>query len=247
MLNAARYLLSLSAILCLLFFMSCGSDGLTPPRSDVAYFPLRVGDYRIYRIHETQITPYNVETVFEYQIKSVVTDSFMNGAATYSFIMARFKRNTSTDAWQNFDTWTARVSATEAVVTEGNVPYLKIVFPAQTGREWNGNTYNNEVSNEFCGGNSVSSCDLYTYGSVRSPFTTSGGMTFDNTIEVIENNNSDLIVEQNIQKEIYAWEIGLVNREVTLLKYCTVGSCSGDQMVEEGLLYKQQLIEYGHQ
>ncbi len=72
-------------------------------------------------------------------------------------------------------------------------------------------------------------------------------MTFDNTIEVIENNNSDLIVEQNIQKEIYAWEIGLVNREVTLLKYCTVGSCSGKQMVEEGLVYKQQLIEYGHQ
>lgn len=246
MLHTARYLLSLSAILSLHFFMGCGSDGLTPLQSDVAYFPLHLGDYRIYKIHETQITPYNVESIFEYQLKSVVTDSFMNGAGTYSFIIARFKRNTSTEVWQSFDTWTAKVSTTEAVVTEGNVPYLKIVFPVKTGREWNGNTYNNEVSNEFCGGNGVSSCDLYTYGSVRAPFTTSEGMTFDNTIEVIENNNSDLIVEQNIQKEIYAWEIGLVNREVTLLKYCTVGSCSGKQMVAEGLVYKQQLIEYGH-
>jgi len=231
----------------LLFIAGCGYDDSNSVPSDENYYPLKVGDYRIYQVEETQITPFNVEEYFEYEIKTLVTDSFQNSAGTYSYIISRYKRVNPTDDWQSLDTWTARKDSEDVVVNEGNISFVKLTFPAQTGWEWNGNEYNNEPSIEVCEGSSSTSCDLYEFGEVKNSFTTTDGLVFDNAAEVIENNNPDLIVQYDVRKEIYAWEVGLVYVEKTLLKYCTSGGCSGQQLVEEGLIFKQELTEYGRQ
>lgn len=236
-----------SAYIAIAFLIGCSPDEPVTPLNELNYFPLRVGDFRVYKIDETKITPYDVAEKFNYEIKTVVSDSFLNNAGTYSYIIQRYKRAMTSPNWQSLDTWTARMDELEVVVNEGNIPYLKIQFPLVAGKEWNGNAYNNEESNEFCEDNDFASCDLYSYGKTMNAFTTSGGLTFDNTIEVIENNNLDLIVQRDVRKEIYAWEVGLIYREINVLKYCTVGICSGKQIVEDGLVYKQELIQHGHQ
>jgi len=241
-----RYMIILPLFGVMFFLTGCNPDGSDPVISEQNYYPLRVGDYRIYEVEETQITPFNVEEVFQYEIKTLVTDSFQNSAGTYSYIMSRYKREDQTAEWQSLDTWTARVDSKEVVVNESNISFVKLSFPVQTKREWNGNAYNNEPSIEFCDSD-FPSCDLYEFGEVKNSYETANGLDLDNTIEVIENNNPDLIVQYDVRKEIYAWQVGLVYREITVLKYCTAGGCSGQQLVQEGLVYKQELTEYGNQ
>ena len=231
----------------LLLALGCTSDSLTPSPSNERYFPLRVGDYRVYLIEETRITPFNVEEQFSYEIKTLVTDSFQNASGNFSYILSRYKRTAPDENWAALDTWVARTNESEVVVNEGNIPFVKISFPVQADRSWNGNAYNSEESIEFCEGDEFTSCDLYSFGEIKKTFETTAGLPFDNTIEVIENNSPDIFIRHDVRKSIYSWDVGLVYRESTVLQYCTVGECYGNQLVEDGLIFKQELIEYGHQ
>lgn len=225
----------------------CGPD----PEKQISgdrYFPLRVGDYRVYHITETQISAYNIETNFEYDLKTVVVDSFANAIGTYSYIIHRFKRESAADDWESVETWTARADQREVVVTEGSTPFVRLTFPMKNGRTWNGNAYNNLESNEFCEGIEFSSCDLYALENVDQPITTSlEQLTFESTVEVIQNNSPDLIEKYDIRKEIYALDVGLVYKQSTILNYCTIGSCLRQQLVEAGIIFTQELIQYGHE
>jgi hypothetical protein len=209
---------------------------------------LRVGDYRIYHVMETQISAYNNETEVEYDVKTVVVDSFVNVSGSYSYIIHRFKRESETDPWESLDTWTARVNQREVVITEGSTPFVRLTFPMKNGRSWNGNAYNNLESGEFCEGDSFTSCDLYELDHVKQSFTTTlGQLSFENTVEVIQNNSPDLITKYDIRKEIYALDVGLVYKHSTVLNYCTIGNCLGQQLVEAGLVFTQELTDYGHE
>lgn len=227
--------------------MGCGSD---PEKqvSEARYFPLRVGDYRVYHVTEKQISAFNIETDFEYDIKTLVVDSFENVSGTYTYIIHRFKRESSSDTWTGLDAWTARVSPGEVVVTEGSTPFVRLTFPIKNGRSWNGNAYNNLESSDFCSGDTFFSCDLYALDNVARPFTTSiSNLEFENTVRVVQNNDPDLITEYDTREEIYGLDVGLIYKQSTVLKYCTRGSCLGQELVEVGLIYTQELTEFGHE
>jgi hypothetical protein len=240
-----RFLSSISVLaIALVGLVSCDPDPIkVVPEAN--YFPLRVGDYHIYHVQETQVSAYNVETQFDYDIKTVVIDSFANVSGNYSYLISRFKRADDTEAWTSIDTWTARADEREVVVTEGSTPFVRLTFPVKSGRSWNGNSYNDLETSEFCVGDSFTSCDLYEIGNVEKPFSTSVN-SYENTLEVIQNNSPDLITKYDVRKEVFAASIGLIYKESTILNYCTVGACLGQQLAESGVKLKQELIEYGH-
>lgn len=214
------------------------------PETDV--FPLHVGNYWMYRVAETQIEPYNVETDFEYELKAVVTDSFPNALGGYSYLINRFKRVLATDPWQSLDTWTARVDSKEVVITEGSVPYVRITFPLKVDRAWNGNAYNNIATGEFCSvAGGVEECDKYTLSQSGETYTTTTGLSFDETIEVVQNNDPDRITKYDIRTEVYARKVGLIYKSSVIYTYCVEETCSGLQLIEDGIRYTQELIEYG--
>jgi hypothetical protein len=240
-----RFLSIISALaIALAGLVSCDPDP-TQEAAEVNYFPLRVGDYRIYYVQETQVSAYNVETNFEYDIKTVVIDSFATVSGNYAYLISRFKRANETEAWISIDSWTARADEREVVVTEGSTPFVRLTFPLKSGRTWNGNAYNDLETSEFCAGDSFTSCDQYEMANVEKPFSTSVN-SYENTLEILQNNSPDLIIKYDIRREVYAAEIGLVYKENTILNYCTVGTCLGKQLAESGVKLKQELIEYGH-
>ena len=49
------------------------------------------------------------------------------------------------------------------------------------------------------------------------------------------------------RKEVYARGVGLIYHEIKQLHYCTADNCRGQEKVENGLDYKQEIIEYGVQ
>jgi hypothetical protein len=76
-------------------------------------------------------------------------------------------------------------------------------------------------------------------------FTTDNGLNFPDVVTVLQEDNQDVIVQMDFRQERYARGIGLVSKEVTLLNYCTQPSCLGQQKIESGRVYKQQIIAYG--
>jgi len=200
--------------------------------SDSEYIPLRKKVFQIYDVSSITYTDLNLPETLAYQLMTEVVDSFPNPEGDYTYVIHRSKRTDSTSAtWTPVDTWSARINGQNAVISEGNIPYVKIAFPATNGRVWNGNALNAGDEND------------YKIMDAGKPFVT-GGNTYSDCITIVQNNDDNL-VNTDIRKEIYARHVGLVYVEKTQLNYCTDINCFGQKQIKDGLVYRQAIRSYG--
>lgn len=217
----------------LLFFMlSCISDTLEPDPEKVgfSYFPLQVGDYRVYDIHQENFSVFGESDTLDFQLRELVADSFATQNQV-SYVLHRFSRDKSEDPWQLDSVWTARRTTNHAVVVENNIPFAKLVFPVALHKTWDGNVFNTRPR------------DDYEITAINSPFQTSGG-TFDNTLTVFEHNEPDSLIFQDSRQAVYGLNVGLIYKKSIILDFCnTSPECLGT--LETGTVFEQILLEYG--
>jgi hypothetical protein len=211
---------------------ACTSDEFKPADRGLDYFPLKKGFYQIYKVDSTGHSEVAGTVTIAYELMTVVTDSFPNPEGSFTFVISRYKRTDSSSPWLDYDTWSARINDREVVVNEGNVPFVKLTFPVKADNAWNGNKFNSLGEDE------------YEIVDFQQPFSTTN-TTFDNAATVQQENNDDFIVFLDQRKEVYARDAGLVYKEITQLTYCVEDNCRGQQIIESGIVYKQELIEYG--
>lgn len=234
----------LSFFALILLMWACSEDEEVISKRDSDYFPMEVGNYFVYDVEETTYTPIAGQENFEFQLKISVTDSFKNTAGGTTYVLQRSSKADGENEFKYLETWSVRIEPSQVVVNEGNIAFVKLAFPLAKGREWNGNALNTLGGEESCGDGSNFSCDLYEIGDIGFQYVLNGD-TSNETIEVVQNNNPDLIVKQDVRKEIYVRNIGLVYKESTILEYCTVGTCIGQQQIEKGTVLRQTLKSYG--
>ncbi len=219
--------------------IGCSSSD-SPQISDQSYFPLRVGNVWIYQINETDILRLTCsgdgQTVKEYQIKELISDSLKNTEGGYSYTIHRYTRPDSTQAWVDLDTWTTRTNSNQVIVNESNIPYLKFAFPLVEKNVWNTNLYNDLGA------------DYDTLRNLHQPYTLATGQKFSNTFTA-QSDNGEFIIYHDKEVEVYASSIGLIYKESEQLHYfnSTNDPCYGQQVVQNGSIYIQSLISYGHQ
>ena len=213
--------------------MSCSSDPEPENQDDAEYMPLKNGTFQIYTVDSTWYTPIDGEQTIHYELMTEVVDSFLNAEELYTKVIYRYKRDDASNPWKYHDTWSARVNDLRAVVSEGNTEFVKFVLPVSEGKTWDGNMFNSLGEDE------------YEMVNTRQPFTVDGLM-FEDCIEVDQNNDDDPIVRTDIRKEVYARDVGLVLREVTILNFCTAG-CTTFGEIETGVIYSQRIKEHGVQ
>lgn len=237
MVRLNRYIL-----LLLLLLLGCQSKDILPKTTGTEYYPLKVNGFWVYDMVETSITQVGGQTNTIYELKIQIIDSILtSGQITY--VLARFKRTDASLSWSSLDTWSARKDQFQAIVQEGNTPYVKLSFPLANGKKWNGNALNDLGGTDNCP-DATLNCENYEVTDLAERFEASG-IAFDDSVIIIENNDNDPIVKQDVRRSVYAKSIGLVYREVTILEYCTIGSCIGNQVVENGTILKQTLKDYG--
>ena len=231
-------------IIVLFSLMSCETSPELIADTGLEYFPLKVGAYQIYSVDETQISQ-AIEQKFSYELRYQVLDSSVNLEGGYSYTIERQKRQNPNLPWKILDAWTSRVADRQAIVKEGNTSYVKITFPAMDGLEWDGNSFNDLGGDQSCGENKDRPCDAYSIESLGKEFVVADRMTFPETLTIVQSESMDLIVKQDVRKEVYAKGIGLIYKESVILEYCSTNDCKGDQKVDKGLKYKQVIKEYG--
>lgn len=223
-----------AVVFTLVFLIGCTVENIEPlSNRGVEYFSLQTGSYIIYQVDQTI---YELETPSNssYQLKESVIDSFVNLTGDYTYTIHREIWDDVQGVWNLSEVWSARKSATEAVLSEGNTDYLKLKFPLIAEKKWNGNLYN--MQEEM----------IYKTDSIDLIYNIDAQSSIANTITIVQQNNQDKIVETDYRMEKYAPEIGLIYKEIINLEYCTSSdACLGQQIIESGLTYKQAIIAYG--
>ncbi len=217
----------------MLFLVGCDENPIVV-EDESAYFPLEIGRYLIYQIDQTSYSELDPPHVSTYQLKIETVDAFETVEGDLQFVFYRSTRATESDPWEYEDTWSAKRSAIRAVMKEGNTSFVKLSFPLRENREWDGNTFNTLGE------------DVYEAIQVKKPFTIEGLPEFPKTITVMQSDNQDFIVFQDKRSEVYAKDVGLIEKKILQLNYYTLPiEDIGKQKIKNGIDFSQRLIEYG--
>jgi hypothetical protein len=214
--------------------VGCEEDEAAKQPSDAEYFPLRKGIYQVYAVHEREYQLLVEIKNSIYQLKTEVVDSFPNQEGGYTYTIHRSTRNTANDLWEFREVWSVRMNSANVVVSEENTPFVKFVFPAVENRHWDGNALNSMPADEYILTNTGKSYELIS------------GLTVNEYIQIVQEDSGDRF-NVNERQEFYARNIGLVQTEITNIEYCSdEDDCDiTQQIIDNGTIYVQTLIEYG--
>lgn len=221
-----------------LVILACGSASDEEPEPPLdpdlgkSYFFLEEGKYREYNVYEIRYYAVDISDTFEYQIREEVGEPFLNPSGQASHLVNRFIRDDPSQTWELDSVWTARIEGDKAISVENNVPLVKMVFPADTKRRWDGNLLNSRQAT------------TQRYVDFNSNFTV-GLNTFLETAEIEINNDQDGITFRDIRREVYRDSIGLIYKYYDEVKLCSRPECLGQQLVESGRFYREELYAHG--
>jgi hypothetical protein len=127
--------------------MSC-SEEMSDISLDQGYdfLPLEIGQFRLYDVEEIVYAVFEPDTS-QYYLKEVIADSLVSGDGTVRYLINRYTGVDSANLTLD-SVWSVRKLENSAVFTENNRDYVKLVFPVEAGKTWDGNAYNTlEVQN----------------------------------------------------------------------------------------------------
>ncbi len=216
----------------ILFVSGCDDRNAVAPEKD--YFPLRSGLYWEYDVEEIIYTPFNPPASLSYQLRIIVADSVGSSEGGYIYVWHCFRRTSDAAAWQFSETWSARKYAGYALVAEGNTTYARLAFPVYVNRTWDGNLFNSLGA------------DNYRIAAKSAGMVSPLGLSFNEVVEVEQENVSNNLTYRDVRKEWYSNGIGLVRKESEVWTYrCSGGTCTGE--IESGYALRINLKDYGRE
>ena len=218
------------AIICILLVgiavISCNTDKVSPRDINLGkdYFILATGHFVSYNVKETQYALNQSPKIVTYQLREVVEQPFIDETGKESYRIVRYIRGNGRQNWQVENVWAARTDLIGAVRTEENMPYLKLIFPFEEQKTWDGNTFNDFGRETYI---------MQDLGK-RYRFDLKN---YDETVTVIQSRDSNL-VNKNFRTEIYGKGIGLIYRKSDKVSYCQDRNqnCFGKAIIESGLV-----------
>lgn len=197
------------------------------------YFPLEIGKYVIYNVDEEiyQLSGNGIPQKRLYQLKEIITDTFTNLSGEKQYVLERYVRNNVDAPWQIDSVWSALRTGLQAIKFENNVPYVKLTFPTENNKFWNGNAYNDKgVQN-------------YRITNYQKPLTF-GELYFPNTLTVEMGKDSSLVSHIE-RREIFALDVGMIYMFRKNIRYFSDPPDLGLGKIESGKIEKFTVVAYG--
>lgn len=163
------------------------------------YFPTQTGATWIYAVDSLVYDDNSGQTTidtFRFQYKEQLVATFTDITGDTGQIINRFFRMNDSASWILLNQSTQLRTALNAQRVQENVRYVKLVFPLERSKKWNGNMYN------------ALGTESYSVSYLNQP-TTAGTSTYPLTTKIMQRNEVNAI-EEIVRYEIYARNIGLV-------------------------------------
>lgn len=221
-------------------WLSCSKDDVAyVPDEGYNYFPFEAGSYVIYDVDSIVHNAFtSTADTFRYQVKEYYESIYRDNTGQNTMRIERYKRDYndtipySSVPWTLVDVWNANRSTTAAEKTEENIKYVKLVFPIEEDKAWNGNAYNTLGEQNY----------LYT---AINTFRTIGNIRFDSTL-FVEQVNTENLIEKKYYVEIYAKNAGMIYKEIIDVHSGNI--IAGVPLMERissGVEYKMTINSYG--
>jgi len=213
--------------------ISCNeSKDVGPETVGYDYYPLEVGQFRIYDVEEIRYLITGFDTSV-YQLREIILDTIQSANQT-TYLLRRDVRENAQDNWESDSIWTVARAFNYLSITENNIPLVKLTFPVNIGNQWDGNGLSSRAE------------QLYRYQQVESSMIDS--IQTDDHVRVIIENVEENITGVDLRSEVYVRGIGLVEKDFLTQKKCTASDCGPDLgEVIAGRSVKQTLIEIGNE
>ncbi|QCR21863.1 hypothetical protein [Pontibacter sp. SGAir0037] len=206
------------------------------------YYPLEVGDYRVYSVTDIKFLDNEGDTS-RFQLKEEVAESFVDQTNTLVYKIIRSVRPDAQASWVEDSVMVVAKFSTSVILTKDNVKSVKLVFPVKNGKAWSADAYNNRTVNSENDGK-----EKYTYASVGEPFTVNGS-TYNQTLTVVQGKPASNFIMLSDRKEVYAQDIGMIYRLFNKAAYCNqIGSSDcpyGEGYILNGHKREEVLLSYG--
>lgn len=187
----------------ILLVSSCKKDEEEVIDIGYLYFPNQAGTYVEYEVDSVHYG-ITVDTSHFY-LREELVEEFIDGENQPAMRVERFKRNTTTDPWVLTDVWSQKRTTTTGERVEENQRFVRMVFPVEEGKAWNGNAYNDQEDWQ------------YQFGPIDVPYSIAG-YDFTRSVRVKQRNNVNL-VDQEIAEEVYVRGVGMVYKRFTDINF----------------------------
>lgn len=201
----------------LLLLLSCGRETETI-ELDLGreYFPLQVGRAWEYEVDSIIFSTTGTDSSHTLQ-RDVITDRFTDAAGDTIFRVERFERLSSAEDWQIRKVLSLSANERQAVRTEDNLRFIKLVFPIREGATWDGNFHIDQNLRIIIAGEVLDVFKDWSYKIISKGQAYSNGVrTFDDAV-VASHADSENLIEYRFVQEAYARNVGLVFQEHQIL------------------------------
>ena len=189
----------------------------------------------VYAVEDIRYSLRDGADTSRYQLRERVAKAYSGAGGEIIYSLERYTRDLPEDAWQLDSVWTARKSDRRVVVTESNVPYVKLVFPFRESLRWDGNALNTAPSL------------TYTLMMTDSTIRREIGFDLDSLLKdsrTVVQRQLETLVNDSVLVETYAKDVGLIYKKSRILQYCADERCIGQKVIESGRAYRQTLVAY---
>jgi len=244
-----------------IIFLACGERQTTDiapiDTSQHAYFPLKIGKFVVYQVdsivYDFDAGGNTVQDSSRTFSREIVADTLRDSSGELQYIIERYEQTVLSQPWVFKNAITSSQTATQAIRTEDNWRFLKLVFPMDRRSEWDGNIWIDE------------SREIEIAGERMRPFTNwaykvdsidvqaiVGQFSFDSTLLVTEADDVN-VIERRFSRVRYAKYIGVVWREQWILdsQYCNQVPPPTDcetrpwtQKAEKGYILRQTILSF---
>lgn len=222
-----------------------------------AYFPLEIGKYLEYQTDSVVYdfgpgggTVRDSSTTF---VREVITDTIRDNTGDLLFVVERSERKSDSLPWSIRRVWAAVRTSTQAIQTEDNLRFLRLVFPFDRRTRWNGNLWIDDYLEVEIAGERIRPFTGWNYRvdslDIPAPI---GAFAFDSVLVITEVDATNAI-ERRLSRAWYAKQVGLVRREQWILdsQYCNQVPPPADcltrpweEKAQKGYILRQVIIDY---
>jgi len=218
-------------VLLIIIITSCKKQKVTTRDLGYDYYPTAVGDFKIYEVDSLVFNDFTLVTdTYHFYYKDLTESEFIDAGQRKIKRMERYK-SIDQKNWAILKVWTSMKDNFQVEENIDNIRLVKLVFPIDMGKAWDGNALNSldEESFQFV---------------TAKTDTTINGIKLPQTQKVNQVYKTDpLQLNTEIAFEHYAPNIGLVNKYEKFVKRFTTG-VPGDPIIDSGYVLSMKIKSY---